>query len=58
MNFEECKYFRRSEDGFIKFCVSRKMNAATGRDTCDFTYAVDRPECIFYQSVKKKEVAR
>lgn len=55
MSFEECKYFRRSEDGLIKFCLSRKMNEATGRYRCDFTCDVDRTECIFYQSVKKKE---
>ena len=58
MNIEKCKYLKISQDGRYKFCISRKMNEATGRYRCDFIYAIDRPECILYEADVKKEVSK
>lgn len=52
-NTEECKNLRRSPDGVIKFCISRRMYLATGRDTCAFAWTKDRPDCKFYEKVSK-----
>ena len=52
---EKCKYLIISQDGRYKFCISRKMNEATGRYRCDFISDVDRAECIFYQARKKNK---
>lgn len=55
MNIKKCKYLMISQDGVYKFCISRKMNEATGRYRCDFISDVDRTECLFYEANNKKE---
>lgn len=48
---KECKHLKTQKNSITKWCLSRKMYLATGRDTCAFAWTKDRPDCIYYEAV-------